>query len=302
MVEEVLELKETVRVGNILGVFTVLVQIPLDPSALFNIQKVLMAHGVSVYDIYPIDGIKELCHSCAVGSKISYAETFGTVGGFAERIADGQKYILLAGHVANCVLQKDMVVYLNGKEVSIDQEDIYRCKSPMDDITTCVVNRDIEAKFHLDGRFMTEEGSYKPCLIPDYHSSACAMTESDSGDIGILEGAEVYIRGAKTDLGLGKIVSVNMFGRDVPPLIFIEDLEKDKHFCLPGDSGALVCYNDADASHIQAIAMVQGEFHSRFDSEKQFQRYSAIELGKGIDRIALHLGKMSLFDKEFGTS
>lgn len=288
MVKAILQVEATISVGKRLGVLIVVVQAPLNPNTVDTIQKLLKTYDVHVYDIFPVMGIAELHRTCYVGSKISNEGLFGTLGGFAERIADKQKYFLLPRHVVQNVVLSSNAVYMAGEKVHISSDHVYICADPSIDVAACLITRDISDKFHFDGRFMTETGNYKPCRVPGDH---------DFETINYIDGAEVYIRGASTDLGKGKIVSVGMFDTTMSCSIIIEDLEPDQPFCRAGDSGSIVCYNDPEASHIHAIGMLTGLLHSCSNSD--VHAYLALDLRVALENLSLNLGGISLFDKEF---
>lgn len=301
MIEDILKLEGTMRVGHRLGVVTVFVKETTSPDIQDKIRMLLYQHSIYLFDILMVSKINELHYACCVGSKLSNTETHGTVGAFAEGSAGGtRKYVLLSAHVANAMLL-GTAVYLAGHEINFSLSDVHKCEKPVHDIAAFLINRDIEDKYHLDGRFKTEEGMHRPCRVPSFHSSSKRQGK-ESLHIDELIGAEVYIRGATTELGKGKIVSVDMFDASKTPIILVEDRERGIQFSGPMDSGAVVCYDNADEGYIDAIAMTQGQYTAKSNSDSKFDvnRYCILTLHECLKELSSRCGRICLYDKEFG--
>lgn len=300
--EAILKLEGAVSVGHRLGVVTVFVKDTTSPEILDSIRLLLNQYSIYIFDILLVSGIRDLLYSCRVGAKISNAKTYGTVGAFAEgsKNYSSKKYLLLSRHVAIHVFGSE-VVDLAGYKINFNERNIHKCEKHVHDIAAFLINEDIEEKYHFDGRFMTEDGKHKPCRVPCFSSSGNGK-ENESQEIDALVGAEVYIRGASTDLGKGKVVSVDMFDSSKIPIILVEDRERGTPFCQPGDSGAIVCYDDADERYIDALAMVQGQYSPclNADGKSNVTRYSVITLNECLTDLSSQLGRLSLYDKQFG--
>lgn len=190
--------------------------------------------------------------------------TFGTLGCFVH--AGDRLYALTATHVVNN--SKNQIRIGN---TDIDVEEVIHSKSTFG-ISALMIPKEISVLW--DTKLKDEKGHVLPSRL-------------FNGDIDSIDGMDVYIWGAMSKPGRGRLLRWIM---GIKEHIVIEDKFHDSPFASPGDSGAIVCATVAE--EIIAISMLMGQISLCGLQEKQRHRYLTALLKPGMEELTRSGGKL----------
>ncbi|XP_052252294.1 uncharacterized protein LOC127858962 isoform X3 [Dreissena polymorpha] len=188
-----------------------------------------------------------LAAQCSTGSKI-HAMGVGTLGGFAMK--DDSTLALLARHVVG-----------DENDVHIVDENEYHRIGP---ILSLKVDLNLPASLDIAAALVIIEIPEKRFKDTDGRPSNSKLFNFDEGDTSFLESLSVYIWGASSKPGHGKITTCDSKTIKAMNNIVIEDItieyyeraDEFKPFAKPGDSGSIICSENPEGKCIHVIGML----------------------------------------------
>lgn len=246
-----------------------------------KIKQLLVDKKILIYDVIQVK-YNDLTGTCTIGSRIGAGSKYGTLGCFAIRKYKKSKSelcALLSGHVAEML--KDCV-NINISYENISQKDIkfMTCQSDSHkaDIAALVFDRNLLKRFNFDCKFKTKQDVPKDFQMPNWD---CKTFEVPF---------DVYFRGATTPFGLGSVSSTDMTQNGGADCILVENIDEDSPFCNPGDSGAIVCFEETNVDGaeqtIKTLAIVQGFYTSK---EDDLEGYLCVKLDFALEQLSFDL-------------
>lgn len=244
-----------------------------------KIEDILHEHSIVLYDINYISKDIVPFHKSDVGSKIGVREPppFVSLGAFLKsqtnESAEPGVYILISNHLAERILKNDdKRIYMHQHKEAIGE--IVHMPDVKYDVAVAKLSCDI-------GTFntMLQTSLGKPAL--------CNVVDILSGSRSLL-GLKVYIRGAVTSPGFGKITVENFSFSSKESGVFIivdDDEDDDNLFSVEGDSGSVVCAENTKRSCVDAISVVIGKFESR-EYAQQCPQYLTVSLKACLEELS----------------
>ncbi|XP_052761383.1 uncharacterized protein LOC128204081 isoform X2 [Mya arenaria] len=203
--------------------------------------------------------------NCKVGSKVFAIEgSFGTLGGFAEKTREGttNMCVLTANHVVSNAENNVLKMIRPQGNLTLGEilphQDSLQFSNPID---ICATKVNTQLLKICETKQKNSDGNESESQVFDF------ATER----ISALTGELVYIWGATSSPGKGKIAMPEYFERHRRHLVGIEDEDSSDEegnaasdkttFATKGDSGAIICKDDIDSVHnkVVAISMLIGE-------------------------------------------
>ena len=276
-----------IGVGQRLGIDTLLVTEDISNENKQLIETILESDGRREVDIYRITGFVRLNGTCGVGTKIGGKDSiYGTVGGLVSRFFNAEKQVcaLTCGHVAVHVLNSG-IMHLSDISIPLLSDSVLFCERNEENIAAIVLGETVQSKLTLSGEFNTAYGKRKQCDLFSYKQI------NDKQPVDLLSGVVVYLRGASTSLGFGRITSSFYMIKLSQVMICFEDVEPGQPFCQPGDSGAIICRDVGDKT--EAIAMLYGEALVQDNAESR-KIYFGFELESGLEALSRKHGQFTL--------
>ena len=249
-----------------------------------KLETLLYAHGVR--DVCLKNESKEIMmFECPSGSEIRIASN-GTLGGYAMK---GQELCALtAKHIAGGEKQVKLVMPQNG-EIVIGEVLTAPQEIPHDtpvDILAAKLSKTVD-----ETRLWSLNRQQMRSRVFDFVH----------GNTDDLQDRDVYIWGARTRPGLGKITMADFVRNDMLRCIVIEDVSHDVRdgimstlqeeypkrpfFAREGDSGSIVCAETGEGTNVIAIAMLMGlKVQCDEDSPRQ---YMAFYLQQGLRQLEI---------------
>lgn len=133
-----------------------------------------------------------------------------------------------------------------------------------------VVNIREEDRLKINYKFQDESGRETPCLL--YKHSLDRQSIEEKFDL-------VFIRGATTRLGKGKILYKTEEQNNCPNLLIQNRADNESDFCREGDSGSIVCAKGRDRN-LYALALIKGS-----DEEGRFVAVMLEDALKELGRV-----------------
>lgn len=282
VIEELLGLDNVLHIGYRFSILTFFVRKELKQEEENIIKNQLASNNIFDYDVLEMTEYIDLKRICQVSSPIKLHTA--TLGGFA--VCEGkdgkakQLCALISGHIVRHIGE---TIEIAGKVVSIQNESILKCEDTTIDIAALVITDEMTDRFEFDYRFQSRNNGYKPCEVMP--SSAIEAHKS----------MEVYLRGARTELGIGKISCSKLHSTCKHRMVLIEDFDKNFRFSQPGDSGAIVCFELPGGQMIKAVAMLTGKFTARdIEHTSNYPMYVALHLEYALGALSNKHGKFKL--------
>ncbi|KAH3711405.1 uncharacterized protein LOC127858961 [Dreissena polymorpha] len=218
-----------------------------------------------------------LAAQCSTGSKI-HAMGHGTLGGFAMK--NESMLALLAKHVVG----EENDVYI------VDENEYHR----IGPILKPTVDLNLPAPLDIAAALVIIEIPEKRFKDTDGRPSISKLFNFDQGDTSFLESLPVYIWGASSKPGYGKITTCdsktvkgmnNIVIEDIT-IEYYESADEFKPFAKPGDSGSIICSENPEGNCIDVIGMLMGERVIK-DPSNQKKQYLAFPLQHGLRQLAM---------------
>lgn len=295
--QTILSLEGVKSIGHRYGILTVIVQDETGLELKKSIHTTMESKGIKEYDILRFADLKLYKNECRVGSKFEILvagfdkATFGSISGFGTiipEITEGHAVlrhpcIILSGHVANAVKGRD--VRIADTDFKIDETSFRMCNDGAD-IAALLIDENLLNNIDFDCNFRSPDNERKSFNVVDFDDDPYIQKNFPHA-------FEVYIRGASTSFGRGLVTSPDMIDNDFKQYIMIENLEEGKQFCLPGDSGSIVCHYKTGNDKVDVLAMVQGKMNLW---EIKSNGYGAIKLKFSLEKLSELHGTVDLCD------
>ncbi|XP_052765768.1 uncharacterized protein LOC128207015 [Mya arenaria] len=244
-----------------------------------DIRSVLKPYGITDFILRSDPKEVMMFSGCKVGSAIS-AMGVGTLGGFARK--GNETCALIAKHVAGEVTHLSLIDERNNDEIVIGTILTPSVDTPLVDLPVDIAAATLNN--------VTTDTLFKNS---DKEPMQSRLFDFISGDIDFLEGLHVYIWGAKTNPGSGKITMAEFIRNTFTKCIAIEDLDPDEvdgdenpqHFAKEGDSGSIVCADDMDGQCVHVISMLMGLKLNRATEKSIPRQYMSFYLQQGLTQL-----------------
>lgn len=272
-----LSLKPVQSVGSRFGIVSLFVTRTLSEKEQDKIKQLLVNKNILIYDVIQVK-YNDLMGTCTIGSRIGTDSIYGTLGCFAiRRYKDIKNDIcaLLSGHVVKML--KGCDINISGNNVKKKDIHFMTCKSGRHnaDIAALLFNKDLLKQFSIDCKFKTKHNVPKTFEMPNWDSKTFEVP------------FDVYFRGATTPVGLGSVSATDMTQYGGEDCILVEKIDEDSPFCKPGDSGAVVCFDETnvdEAKHtIKTLAIVQGLYTSK---DEDLEGFLCVKLDFALEQLA----------------
>ncbi|XP_052252291.1 uncharacterized protein LOC127858962 isoform X1 [Dreissena polymorpha] len=248
-----------------------------DEEIAIQLMPQLMKNGIQECTVLRQVHENPLAAQCSTGSKIS-AMGHGTLGGFAMK--DKSTLALLAKHVV-------------GEENDVHIVDENECHH-IGHILSPKVVLNLPAPLDIAAAVVIVEIPEKRFKDTDGRPSISKLFNFDQGDTSFLESLPIYIWGASSKPGYGKITTCdsktvkgmnNIVIEDIT-IEYYESADKFKPFAEPGDSGSIICSEDPEGKCIHVIGMLMG-YRAIKDPCNQKKQYLAFPLQHGLRQLSM---------------
>lgn len=287
---QVLQINDVLGCGDVHGVLEILVDENVEEHrkamASEKIESLLSELGFLLYTIKYM--CRDVEYYACCGDEVGRVRT-GTLGAFAEVFTDvieTDAKPASSNLETKITTQDPVTVALISKHVAEAQPNsvLYHGDDCLADIQNpTLVTEDIAAAIIRDNfrsqckqMFKRQSGDTKTCTVYDFKHPTVNVCEKN-----------IHLWGAKSKPGLGKVVScsynLSILGNSQDDIfIILKDRQRTLPLCKPGDSGAVVVFDEPENPSMFAICMLMGKLSSHRKTNSKENQYSKVEENRYI--------------------